>query len=224
MQAITQYLLRRLLLNDLPSTLLPAIGRSDFGTERTDEKQGDCLPEQMGIGREIRRKVVVNVSSAHTESPQPFVTKTGYHGWRICEQKICPDPRQTSERHFQAAGPINADWIRVFSVPVLPLVEYFLGKPLITCKPVCLRQNHEMLMAVQFPDNFAIAGFFKIKIADVEPELSGRPFNVNPVEMPINQHAIIKAFITKQIKAMAGDLLRPPNNLCRLLRQPLLKQ
>src|SRR5438309_6753395 len=178
----------------------------------------------MGIGREIGGKVVLDVPATDTEGPQPFVTKAGQHGGRFCEKKIGPNPREATEGHFQAAGPIYADWIRVFIVPVLPLVEYFLGKPLLTRKPVCLRKNHEMLMSVQLPDNFAVPGFLKIKIADLEPELSGRPFNVNPVEMPINLHAIIKAFITKQIKAMAGDLLRPPNNLCRLLRQLLLKQ
>src|SRR5437660_3702838 len=135
----------------------------------------------MGIGREIGGKVVLDVSSAHTESTQPFVTKAGQHGGRFCEKKISPDPRQTSERHFQAAGPVYSDWIGVFGMPVLPLVEYFLGKPLISCKPVCLRQNHKMLMAVQLPNDFAVAGFFKIKIADLEPEPSGRSFNVNLV-------------------------------------------
>src|SRR5207249_5991852 len=178
----------------------------------------------MGIGREIGGKVVLDVSSAHTESTQPFVTKAGQHGGRFCEKKISPDPRQTSERHFQAAGPVYSDWIGVFGMPVLPLVEYFPGKLPITRKPVCLRQNHKVLMAVQLPSDFAIAGFFKIKIVDIEPELSRRPFNVDPVEMPINLHAIIKASITKQIKTMAGDLLRPPSNLCRLLRQALLEQ
>src|SRR5689334_20011532 len=178
----------------------------------------------MGIGREIGGKVVLDVPTIETEGPQPFGTKTGQHSGRFCKKRIGPNPREAAEGYFQAAGPIYADWIRVFSVPVLPLVEYFLGKPLIARKPVCLRQNHEMLMAVQFPNNFAVPGFFKIKIADLERELSGRPFNVNPVEMPINLHAIIKAFITKQIKAVAVDLFRSPNNLRRLLRQPLLQQ
>ena len=109
-------------------------------------------------------------------------------------------------------------------MPVLPLVEYFPGKLPITRKPVCLRQNHKVLMAVQLPSDFAIAGFFKIKIVDIEPELSRRPFNVDPVEMPINLSAIIKVVITKQIKAMAGDLLRPADNLACLLRKTLLQQ
>src|SRR5207245_10303402 len=98
-------------------------------------------------------------------------------------------------------------------MPVLPLVEYFPGKLPITRKPVCLRQNHKVLMAVQLPSDFAIAGFFKIKIVDIEPELSRRPFNVDPVELQINLSAVIKAAITKQIKSMSGDLFRRPEML-----------
>src|SRR5437870_6577721 len=157
MQTIAQHLARCLLLDDLPSALLPTICCSDFGTDGTNEKQGDCFAEQMGIGREIRRKVGVNVSSAHTESAQPFVTKAGQHGRRFCEKKIGPNPGETTEGHFQAAGPVYAEWVGVFSVPVLPLVEYFLGKLLITGKPVRLRQNHKMLMAIQLPNDFAVA-------------------------------------------------------------------
>src|SRR5207237_5727706 len=122
MQTIAQHLARCLLLDDLPSTLLPTICCSDFGTERTDKKQGDCFSEQMGIGREIGGKVVLDVPTIDTEGPQPFVTKAGQHGGRFCEKKIGPNPREATEGHFQAAGPIYADWIRVFIVPVLPLV------------------------------------------------------------------------------------------------------
>src|SRR5439155_1122379 len=178
----------------------------------------------MGIGREIGGNVVLDVPTTDTEGPQPFVAKAGQHGGRFCDKKIGPNPGETTEGHFQAAGPVYAEWVGVFSVPVLPLVEYFLGKLLITGKPVRLRQNHKMLMAIQLPNDFAVASFFKIQIANFEPELSGRSFNMNPVEMPINLRAIIKVFITKQIKAMAGDLLCPADNLACLLRKTLLQQ
>src|SRR5438552_12026150 len=103
----------------------------------------------MGIGREIRRKVGVNVSSAHTESAQPFVTKAGQHGRRFCEKKIGPNPGGPTEGHFQAAGPVYAKGVGVFSVPVLPWVEYFLGKLFIMVKAVGFGQNKKLLMAVQ---------------------------------------------------------------------------
>ena len=75
MQTIAQHLARCLLLDDLPSTLLPTICCSDFGTDGTNEKQGDRFSEQVSIGRKVSRKIVLDVPTIDTEGPQPFVTE-----------------------------------------------------------------------------------------------------------------------------------------------------
>src|SRR5204863_98916 len=95
----------------------------------------------MSIGREIGRKVVLDVPSTETQGSQPVVTVAGWHGRRISQKKVGPNPGEATECHFQAASPVYANGIRILGMPVLPLVKYFVRELFIPRKPVCLRQR-----------------------------------------------------------------------------------
>src|SRR5437588_9478115 len=109
-------------------------------------------------------------------------------------------PRKAAERHFQAAGPIDTYRIRVLALPVLPLLNNLRDKFLVVRQPVCLRQSYQMLMAVQFPDDFAVAYFFKIEISNFVKQLPRRSFPMYRVAVPIDVRPIIQSFVTEQIE------------------------
>ena len=79
-------------------------------------------------------------------------------------------------------------------------------------------------MPVQFPRDFAIPNLVEIKITDLVKSLLGCLFAVHPVEMPMDWIAVIQIFVTEEIKLVAADFVRLPNDLLGLLRGSLTKQ
>ena len=177
----------------------------------------------MSIGREIGRKVVLDVPSTETQGPQPVVTVAGWHGRRISQKKVGPNPGEATECHFQAASPVYANGIRILGMPVLPLVKYFVRELFIPRKPVCLRQRDKVLMPIQLPNNFAVAHLFEAEVMNLEPKLSRCSLTVDPIEMPVNLLAVIEVLIAKQIETMAADLLCAADNFVCLSGKPLFE-
>src|SRR5260370_20213652 len=97
--------------------------------------------------------------------------KIGGQRRRIRKQEIHPKPGKAAERHFQAAGPIYPDGVGILRVPVLPLAKYFADKCLVSRQTVCFRQSYKMLVAIEFPGNFAVAYFLEIEISDFVDQL-----------------------------------------------------
>jgi hypothetical protein len=68
------------------------------------------------------------------------------------------DPRQRAKRYFQRAGPVDTALERILFEPcgklALDLCEEFAAAG----KAECLCQQDQMLVAVQFPDDFVVAG------------------------------------------------------------------
>ena len=94
------------------------------------------------------RKIVGDVPPIEVQRAPPLLTPIGREKGTLPQQKESPDPRETSQRNFQAARPIYADGIRVFFLPVRPLCQNLAREAVISCKPVGLGKRDEMLMAV----------------------------------------------------------------------------
>ena len=54
-----------------------------------------------------------------------------------------------------------------------------------------LGERDQMLMTVQFPDDFVIADFLKIQEIDLEPGFQRAALAVNRVEMPVDVGAVV---------------------------------
>src|SRR5438874_9892084 len=91
----------------------------------------------------------------------PQIVSMKIRGEKFCtfKQRVNPNPGEAAKSHFQAARPINADWIRILCMPVAPLRENFICEAIVSGQPVCLGQGNQMLVAVQFPRDLAVAYF-----------------------------------------------------------------
>src|SRR5579863_3684480 len=89
---------------------------------------------------------------------------------------IDPNPGQCSQGDFEGTGPISPQMKRVGPNPALELRLNFIWVPCVTRQQPGLRQNDQVLMAVQFPDHFVVAGARSVQVGD-EAKISETGFN-----------------------------------------------
>src|SRR6266571_8773406 len=111
---------------------------------------------------------------------------------------IGPEPRHAAKRGFQTAGPIDSSRIRVLGLPVPPLAQCLVGKAAITREPVGFSQSDQVLMAVQFPCDLAVANFREVQISNFVKCLPRSPLSVDCIQMPIDRLAVVKVFIAEK--------------------------
>src|SRR5277367_5728757 len=68
-----------------------------------------------------------------------------------------------------------------------------------------LGKGDEVLVAVEFPDDFMVADLVEIEERDLIPRFAWGAFVVNGVEMPVDRGTEIQVFIAEQIEAMTAD-------------------
>src|ERR1700720_147061 len=119
-----------------------------------------------------------------------------------------PQPRDTSKRHFQAAAPVDADRIRVCPLPGVPLLLQFGSVLFLSGQSPGLRQDHQMLMPVQFPRDLVITDLGEIEKIDLEPWFEWRPFAMDYIQMPINFGAVVEVRVSQQAEAVTTDFVR----------------
>src|ERR1700730_7434959 len=102
-----------------------------------------------------------------------------------------PNPGKAAKTYFQAARPINADWIRILRVPAAPLRENFFCEAIVSREAVCLGKCDQVLMTVQLPGDLAVADFRKIQVLDPVEGLPGCVFLMDGVEVPIDRLSVI---------------------------------
>src|ERR1700722_6759278 len=68
-------------------------------------------------------------------------------------------------------------------------------------------------MAVELPRDLRDANLREIEILYPEPELAWRALAVNQVTVPVNVLTVVEILVTKQVKAMAADLLCLENDV-----------
>src|SRR2546423_9976437 len=135
-----------------------------------------------------------------------------------------PNAGEAAESYFQAARPINADSIRILCMPAAPLREYFSCEAIFSGKAVRLDQRNQMLVAVQFPSDFAVADLSKIQITNAVKWLFGRSFLMDGVKMPVDFLSGFKIGVAQKIEAVRTNLVRTFNNFAGLFGQALANQ
>src|SRR5579862_1426736 len=129
-----------------------------------------------------------------------------------------PDPRQTAERNFETAGPVDARRIRILRLPMPPLAQGLIRKTPVAREPVGFPQRDQMLMAVEFPRNLAVAHFGEIQISNFVKRLPRSLLSVYRVKVPVDRPAIIEVFITEKVEAVLTNSVRPLDDILNLMR------
>src|SRR6185312_6137301 len=99
---------------------------------------------------------------------------------------IDPNPREGAESHLKRAGPVDSASIWVGDPPTVQLRLDLPEKFRASGQPPRLRQQYEVLMAVQLPDHFVIAHPFEIEIGNQAKVVEARRFSVDIVAPPID--------------------------------------
>src|SRR5207302_10518147 len=102
----------------------------------------------MRIGREIGGKESLNVPRVQGQGAPEVLKELPGKNRTIVEQMPNPQPREASERHFQAACPINSHRIGILVLPVIPLPKYSFGIPLFPRQTITLRKRNEVLWPI----------------------------------------------------------------------------
>src|SRR3954451_7461939 len=79
---------------------------------------------------------------------------------------VHPDPGQSPERYLERAGPIDAALKRILLDPSVDLPEDLSAIPLVSREEMCLCEKHQVLMAVQLPDEFVVSDRGEIEIGN----------------------------------------------------------
>ena len=199
-------------------------GLAGLRAGHADEKQRRSLAQQVCIGRKVGRKIAFNMASTQRQSPVQVVTKLRWHNRTPFQQRANPNPGHAAERHFQCAGPVDSNRVRVLLFPRIPLGQNFVGETFVAGQQIRLGQHHQMLMAIQFPRDFGIAHLLKIQVLHPKCGLPRSAFAVDFVQMPVDCLAVVEVFVAQQIEPVFQDLPGSAHDVARLFRQSFLKE
>ena len=118
--------------------------------------QRQRFAHQMVVWREIEREIIRQMTTMQIKHMKPSHTKAGRHV--SPRQLIDPDPCERPKCDFERARPIDPAMERIFVHPTRELRTGFIQISGIPGQQVGLRQNHQVLMPVQLPNDFVIAG------------------------------------------------------------------
>src|SRR5260370_23975972 len=110
--------------DNLPSKLLPPLSQCRPGTQSTDKKEACSFAEEVRIGREIGGKESLDVAPVQHQRPLEVGRESLRDGGAALQQIPDPQPGKTSERHLEAACPVNSDPIWILLMPSIPLPEH----------------------------------------------------------------------------------------------------
>src|ERR1700682_1650584 len=118
----------------------------------------------MSVGREVQGKVSFEIATV----PVNLFQQALAHGCakRFARQMPHPSPRQGTEGYLKRTRPVDAALERILFEPTPKLGLDLRQGFAVAVKAVVLRQDHEMLMPVQFPNYFVVSDACLIKVGN----------------------------------------------------------
>lgn len=136
---------------------------------------------------------------------------------RVASDVEHPDPRKRAKCDFERAGPIDPVTVRVRAPPAFELRFDLAQKLWPPGEPPRLRQQYEMLVAVELPDYFVIAHPLEIEIRHPAEIIYAARFPAAVIASPINFRTGFD-LISHQRETMGQNALRQAAQLCRVWR------
>ncbi len=164
--------------------LFPVLGLRKRRKQDADGMQYDGFPQQVGIRREVKRKVVGEVVAVLAKTAEKAGAKLRRHA--VPDKVEDPDPGKGPEGDFQGAGPIDALLKRVLLPPALNLGEDRVQIFLRPAEEKGLGEQNQMLMAVQLPNVLVVAGFGRIEVGNQAKVLRLRDDVVKVIATPFD--------------------------------------
>src|SRR5581483_1574353 len=131
-------------------------------------------------------------------------------------QLVNPDPRKRPKRHLQRARPVDPAMKRIARDPALELGANFIQIPGFAGRKMGLRQHDQMLMPVQLPNHFVVAGSRRIQIGNqaevTQPGLNSALVIATPLNLACGIYGCAEDW-----KLMAFDLIGQIDDLLRAL-------
>src|SRR5260370_31088331 len=94
-----------------------------------------------------------------------------------------PDPRQAAKCDLESASPVDPLLNGILPTPAFELPHDLAQKLLAAGEQVSLRQQHQVLMPVEFPDTFVVAGLGRVEIGNA-PKIHGLRFHAAGIIPP----------------------------------------
>ena len=116
-----------------------------------------------------------------------------------------PEPGQGPEGDLQRAGPVDADGVWVFALPVSPLREDLGSEAALAGGLPALGQRNEVLVTVQLPDDFVVADLIEVEEWDLIPGFAGDALVVYGVEVPVDGGTKIEIRVAEQVEAVLAE-------------------
>src|SRR5260370_13956637 len=132
----------------------------------------------------------------------------------LSNQVVHPDPGARAKRGLQRARPINSAMKRIFLEPVVELRANLGQIRGVARESIRLRQDHQVLMAIQLPNDLVISGLARVEIGN--PAKIAQPgFDSAGVIAPPGDRRAGVDGQTENRKAMRTNLFRERDCLLR---------
>src|SRR6516165_6911720 len=102
-----------------------------------------------------------------------------------------PYPRQRSKPNLKRTSPVDSTLKRVVVPPVFKLADNRFEVPRVRRRQECLRQQHQVLMAVDLPNDLVIARNCDVKIRDESEVITRRLLTTQGIPSPLRNGAVI---------------------------------
>src|SRR5579863_563321 len=114
----------------------------------------------MRVGREIERQIELQIAAVLIQALQQLISYSKLSPPKV----IQPNPGKRPKSDFKGAAPVDSVQERILLPPGGQLT-FRLAQILVAARePERLRQNHQVLVPVQLPDDLVIPGALEIQI------------------------------------------------------------
>ena len=170
------------------------------------------------------RQVALHVRRVLPEAAKEGAAKLGPEGRGALEQVGRPGPRDEPERDLEAAGPVDPHtaWIR--RDPASDVAGEDLREALVPRQAIRLTESHHPLVAIQLPDDLAIADGLAVQRVDPAPVAPGRAAATHWVQMPVHRIAESELPVTEEVETALDQRLSLVQDAVAGPRGPLIQQ
>ena len=140
---------------------------------------------------------------ARSIAPSPRPAPGGLSARRAAKQLEAPAPGHQSQRHLQAAGPVDAHAPGVGGHPGAHAIGKHRGIPFVAGETVGLSQMNQPLVAIELPDDLAVSDHVAIERIPIRlPSAHERPNqrSGHGVEMPVDRLSENEVAVAEEIE------------------------
>src|SRR5579863_2562364 len=162
MTAVVVHLEMYLFGNHFAAELLPPGCVREVCVEKAEGVERYRLAQQVRVRRKEKRKVVLQMTAVPMELVQETAAQSGRHA--AAGQLINPHPGECSKADLERTRPVDAAMKRIRGDPAFDLGPDLVQEAIVAREQKSLREQHQVLMAVQLPNDLMVSGLRRVQI------------------------------------------------------------